>query len=79
MNRPTASASAKSSSAVAPRIKLPTISSDNTGNSATNEVDSERISTEFTALSTISPYVKRPVAVSVFWYSPILSNTTTVS
>src|SRR5689334_10010648 len=79
MNRPTASASAKSSSAVAPSTPAPMKSSDRTGSNATSEVDSERISTELSARFTISPYVERPVAVSVRWYSVTLSKTTTVS
>ena len=60
MNRPAASASAKSSSAVAPKITEPTISSDSTGSSATNDVESERISTWFSDRFTISPYVDAP-------------------
>ena len=54
MARPTASASANSSSAVAPKITEPTISSDSTGSSATIVVDSDRISTAFSDWLTIS-------------------------
>ena len=54
MARPTARASANSSSAVAPRISEPTISSDRTGSSATIVVDSERMSTALSERFTIS-------------------------
>ena len=53
MSRPTNSASAKSRSATAPNIQLPTTSSDATGSSATNEVFIERISTWFSDRFTI--------------------------
>ena len=45
MNSPATSASAKSSSDVAPKMPVPTISSESTGMSATNDVEIERIST----------------------------------
>ena len=48
----------------APKMPVPTISSDSTGMSATNDVESERISTWLSERLTISPYVVRPVAVS---------------
>src|SRR3954463_4466692 len=79
MNSPAASASAKSSSDLAPNTPVPTISNESTGISATNEVDSERISTWLSEVLTISPYVTRPVAVMRRWFSRTLSNTTTVS
>ena len=54
MNRPAARARAKSSSAVAPMMPLPTISSDTTGSTATSDVDSDRISTALSDRFTIS-------------------------
>ena len=55
MKRPAASASAKSSSDVAPNTPVPTINSDITGSNATNDVESDRISTWLSERLTISP------------------------
>src|SRR5262249_23768071 len=77
--RPTDSARANSSSAVAPMISEPTIRSDSTGSNATIVVDSERISTALSERFTISGYVDRPVASRLRSFSLILSYKTTLS
>src|SRR5260221_6425559 len=77
--RPTNSASAKSRNVTAPKIPLPTNSSEATGSNATNDVLSDRIRTWFMERFTMSEYVSPRSFPTVGVFSLILSNTTTVS
>src|SRR6185436_18390495 len=77
--RPTNSASAKSCRPTAPRPKRPTTSSDTTGNTATNDVFNDRISTWLSDLFTIIEYVEPRCPARWSSFSFTLSKTTTVS